>query len=323
MTTSRNIPVDLIAGRLRGGNSKLENSLLERWLAREGNAALYDDIEKLWNEIKLRAGEDAFDENAAWKEIMETIEAGEKIRRLKFKLSIASAVAIIAVAALATFLIMPQRQNVSGETAFATASSKSSLILSDGSHVTLYPESKVVCAADFGRKDRKTSLYGRAFYDIAHDTEKPFHISVDGLDVRVVGTSFDLDARDEEVILNVTDGKVSLSSDALPEEVLVAKGSRAVYDRESGEISIIPADVEEAAVWASDKITFKDEKIGIVCKRLSDWYGLDIIPSEKLSDSGSLSFTVTDESVDVILSIIAKTNGISYRHEGNNTIIIY
>ena len=102
-TKNNRIPVDLVAGRLRGGNSKLENSLLERWLAREGNAALYEDIEKLWCDIKVRAGEDSFDENAAWKEILSSIKSHETVRSihsLRLRLALASTTAAIALAAL-------------------------------------------------------------------------------------------------------------------------------------------------------------------------------------------------------------------------------
>lgn len=330
MTTPDNIPTDLISGRLRGGNSKLENSLLERWLAREGNAAIYNEIEKLWNAIRLRAGEDRFDEKAAWEEVLSTIRADEtasRIRGLRIRLGLTGAVAAAALACLAAVFVTGQSgatvPPASEPARFATMDSKSTLTLPDGSHITLYPQSEISCSPDFNIEDRTTELRGRAYFSVAHDTERPFYIDVDGLRVRVVGTAFDLDARSDEVILNVTEGKVCLSSEAVPDGISVSAGRRAVFDKEDGGISVSEADVETAAVWASGKITFDKDNLGTVCRGLSDWYGLNIIPSDRLMSKGSLSFTVTDESVDVILSIISKTSGISYRHEGNNTIIIY
>ena len=330
MTTNRNIPVDLISGRLRGGNSKLENALLERWLARDGNTELYNEIESLWNAIKLKAGEDYFDEEAAWREILSAISSNEtesRIRGLRIKFGVAGAMAIAALAALVAVLILdskkPDIQPFCEPTVFASMEGKSTVTLPDGSNVTLYPRSSITYAADFNIEDRSTELHGRAFYKIAHNTEKPFFINVDGLRVTVVGTSFDLDARSDKVILNVTEGKVNLTSDIVPEGVSVTAGNSAVIDKEDGRISVLNADVNAAALWASGKITFEKENLGMVCKGLSDWYGLDIIPSDKLASKGSLSFTVKDEPIDVILSIISKTSGISYRYEGNYTIIIY
>jgi len=330
MITKNNIPVSLIAGRLRGGNSKLENSLLERWLVREGNAALFDTIEKLWIDIKARAGQDEFDETAAWKEIFDAInamETSDRIHSLRVKFGLAGSVAISALAGLAAVLIIglvrPGLEHDGEPAVFTSFSSKSSLILPDGSNVMLYPNSKVSYSADFNITERSTELEGRAYYSIAHNTEKPFYIDAGGLKVKVVGTEFDLDARSNEIVLNVTEGKVMLTSDTCQDGLLVPSGSRAIFDKTTGEISVDEADVYASAIWASGKISFCKDKLETVCKGLSDWYGINIIPSDNLKSKGSLSFTVTDESVDVILSIIAMTNGISYRHEGNNTIIIY
>ena len=110
-----------------------------------------------------------------------------------------------------------------------------------------------------------------------------------------------------------------------PEKVsrVIVSGETACCYKSGGGISIAKGDPEYQSLWARNRISFKNDDMETVCGRLSVWYGTVIHVSEDIGSKAKLTFTVTDESLDKILSLICKASpGLRYRYMEDGSVLI-
>jgi ferric-dicitrate binding protein FerR (iron transport regulator) len=115
---------------------------------------------------------------------------------------------------------------------FETGALSDSLVLPDASVVFLNRNSSLKYPSVFSDEQRRVALEGEGFFEVAPDKERPFKIKAGDVDVKVVGTAFNIDARraDGVVELNVTHGTVLLTNSG--NEILVNKGEWALASAE-------------------------------------------------------------------------------------------
>ncbi len=312
--------IRLIAGHLRGTNSPEQERRFGEWLSAPGNEAEYEKYLKIWNEI-AESGE--FDSDTAWTEFRNRVNSD---RNTAFRRAVRILAGVAAAAAVAVVTVLGYRTlDGSGvqPVNFASVSGKSKVMLPDGSEVTLNTGSSLAYDKSFGRKARKVHATGRAFFDVAKDRKKPFVVEIDGLEIRVLGTRFDVEPRLDKVVVSLVEGSVALSAGTSGKGSTMSAGEVAVYDKLSGEVSISKGDVRGPMLWCSDRLSFSDATLDAVCRDLSQWYGVNVVLSENLYGKGCINFTITDESLESVLSIISSTTRVSYRFEGPKSVVVY
>ena len=167
--------------------------------------------------------------------------------------------------------------------------------LTDGSEVTLAPESRLTISARFGDTARALQLDGEAIFSVHHDPAHPFKVSAGGALIEDIGTRFDLRAYrgDAAVTIAVEVGSVSLAvarSDsagppASSANVLVlASGDVGTLDR-NGKVSAARAErVSSYFGWASGRLSFVDRPLPEVLLTIGRWYDLDVrVPDARLA----------------------------------------
>ena len=175
----------------------------------------------------------------------------------------------------------------------------------------------------FGETDRNVLAEGRVFFDVAKDKKKPFVIQTGGLEIKVLGTKFDVDSRLDEVIVSLVEGTVSLTGIEDGKESIMKAGEVAVFDKKSGEVRIGKGDVRGSMLWCMERLSFQDATLDKVCHDLSMWYGVNVVLADNLVGKGCINFTITDESLESVLSIISATTGVNYRFESPKSAIVY
>lgn len=312
--------VKIIAGHIVGSNSPEQERRFGEWRAVSGNEAEYEKFLKIWNEI-AESGE--FDAEKAWEEFRIRVMADRKSSIRSFVRVIAGVAAAAAVAVVSVLGYRAIDGSGVQPVNFASVSGKSRVTLPDGSEVTLNTGSSISYDKSFGRKTRKVHAEGRAFFDVAKDDGKPFVIDIDGLEIKVLGTRFDVEPRYDKVVVSLVEGSVALTSGTSGQQRTMSAGEVAVYDKISGDMSISKGDVRGPMLWCSDRLSFSDATLDAVCRDLSQWYGVNVVLSEELNGKGRISFTITDESLESVLSIISSTTRVNYRFEGPKSVIIY
>lgn len=156
---------------------------------------------------------------------------------------------------------------------------KLELQLADGSTVKLNSGSKISYPEVFEGSSREVILTGEAFFDVVRDESKPFIITTDNINIEVLGTSFSIQAYEDESFSEVfvRSGKVRVSDSSGRSSVDILPAERATYNKEKNVLSWSIIENSAAAFgWMDGRLVFEDEDLEVVFKRLSRWYGVSI-----------------------------------------------
>jgi len=211
-------------------------------------------------------------------------------------------------------------------TSTATVGKRMNLKLSDGSIITLNAGSKVRYPLSFNGKERLVELLeGEAFFDVAHDADKPFIVIAGKTRTHVLGTAFNIRsyASFADVQITVARGKVGVmktdksQKPAGPAELLLPN-DQLVINKSTGNVIRQTVNANEAIGWISGKQIFNNESLANVTTILENTYGVKFAFTEKDMEKirFSASYDSTDSFNEIIFSI-AKANNLMYVQQGN------
>lgn len=147
------------------------------------------------------------------------------------------------------------------------------MILADGTQVFLNAESKLRYPVRF-RGDRVVEFEGEGYFCVAKDSLHPFIVKTKGMEVKVLGTEFNLRAYHEENSFQTTLVKGSVQVKSGDNQYKIKPGEQAVYERTSGLLSTREVDVSLYTAWHHAEIKFKDTQMEEVANNLARWYGV-------------------------------------------------
>jgi len=192
---------------------------------------------------------------------------------------------------------------------------RSNIILSDGTQVFLNSGSKLEFPPVFIGKSREVTVEGEAYFEVAPDKEKPFYVKTDAFKLKVYGTKFNVQAYRSDDASNIVlvEGKVSMNSvrEMDSHEVFLAPNQKASISR--GNTNFIITNVENTdnyIAWKEGYLTFTNEEISNVLKRVSRYYNVEIVtdlPENKEKIYGKLDLKDNLERVLEGIAFISKT----------------
>lgn len=230
---------NLIAKHLSGNTSVEESDLLQEWikLAPE-NEILFKEAKAIWNGSANVYEENDFDSRAEWEKLKERIngseptEKGGIVRRLNW-LKVAAVVLLVIVSGVFMKLYFSDDESSAVAqleyTQEIASDSARVIYLPDSSKVILNENSSISYAKNFADTARITYLVGEAYFEVTK-SGKCFIIYAGGTQVTVLGTSFNINAREEadEVEIVVVEGKVSFSGQEDPNDVTTLEAGEKV-----------------------------------------------------------------------------------------------
>ncbi|MFC4313747.1 FecR family protein [Steroidobacter flavus] len=192
--------------------------------------------------------------------------------------------------------------------------------LNDGSEVTLNGGS----AANWqvSTSERQVELVaGEAYFQVAHDTTRPFHVAAGPAHIQVTGTAFAVKRLDNAVILTVSQGHVVASlRDGTKEVALTAGQSVTWSDDEMSGVGTINA--EEATAWLRGRLIVRDARLADIATELTRYRsGRILLLGERARDVQVTGvFDVSDP--DRILATIEQTQGVRVYRVGSLLTVI-
>jgi transmembrane sensor len=218
-------------------------------------------------------------------------------------------VGTIAAAAVFTAVMLNQQASRpdGGARTYSTATGqRDSVLLADGSRVTLGPRSTLVVPADYA-EHRTVQLSGDAFFDVTHDASKPFGVRVKSAFIQDVGTSFavESDALDATSVA-VVSGSVRLRSAGTPatEGVVLSAGDRGDIDA-NGHTRVARQVVSSDDVaWTAGKLVFRDAPLSQVAAELQRWYGVTLQADDSILYQRHVTTEFNGDSIDQVLRIL-------------------
>jgi len=194
------------------------------------------------------------------------------------------------------------------------------LILSDGTRVWLNADSELEYPVEFVKKERIVKLSGEAYFEVAPNPEQPFIVEAGGIQTRVLGTSFNIQAyrNEKSVYTTLLTGSLRVAVADGGDAVVLTPGREAIWEKGSGAIQVEAVNAEDAIAWRYGNFIFEEEDIEVVMRMLSRWYEVEFVfdggRKEKHTFSGRMS---KDESLDTVLETIELAGGPEFRREGN------
>ncbi|MCO5238980.1 MAG: FecR domain-containing protein [Chitinophagaceae bacterium] len=191
--------------------------------------------------------------------------------------------------------------------------------LADGSQVWLNAESSIQYPVAFTGKERKVSITGEAYFEVAHNSAMPFKVISGKTEVTVLGTHFNVNAYTDEANTKVTllEGAIQLKNPG---------ANRILRPGEQAQITdkiVVTAnvDLEEVMAWKTGKFIFGEKAdIETVMRQVSRWYDVDIEYQGKVTShfGGTISRQV---NISEVLNILEATGRVKCKVEGKKIII--
>lgn len=201
------------------------------------------------------------------------------------------------------------------------AGQRAQTVLPDGSKVWLNASSKLVYHNSFWSSDRQVDLSGEAYFEVAHDKHAPFIVNSKQIKTCVLGTKFNVRAREEEnrVVTTLLQGLVRVDSPRTEENgYLLKPGQTLNVNTDTYQAELIeynqPTDV---LLWINGKLMFKQHSLLEITNVMEKLYDIkfvyedDALKTERFTGEFS-----TDSTPDDILNVLMHTNHFDYKKNG-------
>ena len=189
---------------------------------------------------------------------------------------------------------------------------KSIIMLPDGSRVTLNSNSSLKYENDPIAGERIIYLRGEAFFEIAKDENRPFVVYSDGFKTTAVGTSFNINAYDDNNNAKVylKTGKAEVQSEN--NFIHLSPGEGANFNSSENKLRRVTLDGYKVLGWKSDLIIFDNASLDEVVRTLENWYGITINVKGKTNDKWRINGEFENEKLENILKSLSFTGSFDY-----------
>lgn len=199
------------------------------------------------------------------------------------------------------------------------------LKLADGSTVWLNAESRLSFPVAFTDSTRHLFLEGEAYFEVAHNGS-PFIVTSGEMDIRVMGTSFNVSAYPDDVAKKTTlvEGKVRVDvrkENEVIQGFLTPNKQATVSTGESG-ISIADVDAAQYKSWVDGKFEFKNETLEQVMKKLARWYDFEYQFSNQSAKNFHFSGRLDNqEKISSIFKMLEMTTNVKFNLQENGIVV--
>lgn len=205
---------------------------------------------------------------------------------------------------------------------------KFELELSDGTIVYVNSGSVLRYPTSFAAGNyRQVTLKGEAFFKVVENKEHPFIVNSGSVNVRVLGTEFNVSAYNEDLETStvLVSGSVelydSLSVDKQQTNVQLVPGEMGTWSKEQHSFKTDKVDTSLYTSWVQGKLIFRDLPFKQIRKQLERRYNVTIVNTDTALDKNTFSANFEEESIEEILEILDRTYGIEYTIKENQIII--
>ena len=265
------------------------------------------------------------------------IEAGlKKSLFSRYRLSIAVAASVAALVAVTIFLTQQPREisSVSNLASFEkkqnTKGIKSTIQLADGSKVWLNADSKIQYPETFEGHTREVYLNGEAFFEVARNPEKPFIIHLANGTVRVLGTSFNIRAYDNEKVVetSVSTGKVAFipkykNDHKKADTVFLTPNNKVRYLFNAEKIAVLPTLAINDKAWTEGKMIFKAMRLEDIATELERNFGKKVLFRDQATKDYILTGSFQNNTLEEVMYYfsLSKSKKIYYKITNNELLI--
>lgn len=197
------------------------------------------------------------------------------------------------------------------------------LVLQDGTRVYLNSGSSLEFPTNFTGHERKVTLRGEAYFEVAKNSGKPFRVNVDDKQqVEVLGTHFNISAYDDENVIKTTLLEGAVKVVAKNYQAMLKPGQMSLNDLESLSFVVKQVDVKDAIDWKNELFVFNRENITSIMRKISRWYDVDVEFIGNMEDVSFLGNYSRKKSLKTLLKTMELSGKINFKVEGRRVTVI-
>lgn len=247
----------------------------------------------------------------------------------------------------ATSILTPVKRAEAKNTVSTNLGSKSKIQLPDGTQVWLNSDSKLTYSENFQGPFREVSLTGEAYFDVVKDKEHPFLIHTQSIDLKVLGTAFNVRsyANEKKTETSLIHGSVEVTLHNNPDKKIILKPNEKLVIQ-NNQFTMIPGktiteafDEDEPimvlskvhfqkedssateTLWVKNKLGFDGETLENIASKIERWYDVKIIIREERLKSYEYSGVFEDESLQQVMDALKLTGNFNYTINKKEVII--
>lgn len=195
------------------------------------------------------------------------------------------------------------------------------LTLNDGTEVWLNSNSSITFPTRFAGNERRVEVRGEAYFEVAHQVEKPFRVISKGQVIEVLGTHFNLNAYDDEPAVKTTLLKGSVKVTISGKTEILKPGEQAVF-KDKG-LALTSPDLEEVMGWHEGDFVFKKQTVEEIMRKVSRWYDIDVDYEHYSSDNQTFTGVLSRSKnlSSVIQMMKTSTSTLKFHVDGKRLVI--
>lgn len=268
------------------------------------------------------------DTEQALQRTLQKIRQPQEVRTSRWKW-IAAAAAVAGIA-IAVTMLWPEKRSGAGVTAQTVTdttvwlkrqngkATRAVIELADGSKIWLNADSKLTYPEVFGKTSREVYLSGEAFFNVAGSADRPFIVHLAKGMVKVLGTSFNVRAYDNEPVqTSVTTGKVAFipkygNGEHAPDTFYITPDEKVIYRHNIDNVIKEVTSGEDDKAWTEGRLVFRDVSLEDICRELERTFGKKVTFHSDKPRQYRMTGSFQNNNLQEIMYYLAKSKSFKY-----------
>lgn len=330
------------------GYSKEElKQLLDKLDSKEEQKLLFAEAEHLWKESEKYKNQFTTDQKNIFAQILSKIQQAENTkatttkrktsfiknylnRTLFQKLLKIAAIFLVPVLLFAGgyFLLHHPKPNAEAYIRVEVPrGAKRLLVLPDSTRVWINSECTLKYPEHFVGKTRTVYLVGEAYFEVTKDAVHPFIVSTTEMNVKVLGTGFNVSAYPaaKQVSATLVHGRIlayHVNANGIVEsKVILSPGERSVFKTKKNVFTVKKVDTRIYTSWKDGRLVFKDTPLSEIMKRINRWYNVDMTANDKTIEQFNYTVDFENDSLPTVLKVLKEMTPIRFTISGKRIFV--
>lgn len=192
------------------------------------------------------------------------------------------------------------------------------ITLADGSRVWLNAGSSITYPIAFVEKDRKVKLEGEGYFEVSRDKSKPFYVTSGSMEVKVLGTHFNINAYEGNDGIRTTLLEGSVMINASGKSATLKPGEQAEYQATGQRLQTSAhVDLEQVMAWKNGYFSFQDAGLNEIMQQISRWYDVDVSYEGTIKPRQFGGVIPRSSDLKTVLKIL-EVSSVHFRMEGQD-----
>jgi ferric-dicitrate binding protein FerR (iron transport regulator) len=205
-------------------------------------------------------------------------------------------------------------------TLIVTRGAEFSLRLPDSTRVWLNAGSRLRYPVRFADDTREVELDGEGYFEVESAARRAFVVKVEGIDIRVLGTRFNVSSHDDQVVTTLLEGKVKLTKGN--EEVTLLPDQQAIMERGGDRFTVRCVTARDFTLWKEGVFWFEDAELGAIMERVARWYDATLVYQDPAIKKLRFSMEMKRyENIRAVLRKMEQTRKVKFTLSGQTIYI--